>query len=52
MDGLQGWHLVVLANLVIIAAVVFLMYWYFRGARKRRERGNAPPVHRPGDLDE
>lgn len=43
MDGLQGWHLVILANLVIIAGVVFLMYWYFRGASKRRERRNRPP---------
>lgn len=47
MEALQGWHLVILANLAIIAAGAFLTYWYFAGARKRRERKRTPPAQHP-----
>ncbi|MFF5791290.1 hypothetical protein ACFY5D_04525 [Paeniglutamicibacter sp. NPDC012692] len=52
MDGLQSWHLVVLAILVIIGVVAYLLYGYFFGARKRQGRRNAPPAERRAHDDE
>lgn len=49
MSGLQNWHLIILANIVIVAGLIFLTYWYFVGSRKRARRKQQEQASRNGD---